>query len=94
MIKRSAKDGFNAFIGLVEILHQLSEPENQAILCPGTSDSWNYTSNEQLKNIYQLIEQNYQGKIVVEEVAQHLNMTESTLSRLIKKKEPAKLFGH
>jgi len=39
MIKFSAKDGFNAFIGLVEILHQLSESENQAILCPGASDS-------------------------------------------------------
>ena len=25
--------------GLVEILHQLSESENQAILCPGASDS-------------------------------------------------------
>lgn len=86
IVQLSEKDGFKAFVELVEILHQLSASENQLILCRSTTDSSDYTANEQLKRIYRYIEQNYQEKIVVEEVAQHLNMTESTLSRLIKKR--------
>jgi len=82
----SGKDGFDAFIELIGILHELSVSKNQEILNPGIFGQSDSASDEELKKIFSYIEQNYQEKIRIEDIARHLNMTESTLSRLIKKR--------
>ena len=82
----SGKDGFDAFIELIGILHELSISKNQEILNPGIFGQSDSSSDEELKKIFSYIEQNYQEKIRLEDIARHLNMTESTLSRLIKKR--------
>lgn len=82
----SQKNGFEAFIELIDILHQLSLSKDQKILCQEAANNSDFANSGQIKKIFSFIEQNYQEKIQVEDAARHLNMTESTLSRLIKKR--------
>jgi len=82
----SQKNGFEAFIELIGILHQLSLSKDQKILCPEATNNSDFANSGQAKKIFSFIEQNYQEKIQVEDAARHLNITESTLSRLIKKR--------
>lgn len=86
LLALSHKDGFDAFVELISILHHLSISKNREILCDEMMNSSDFANSEQLKNVFGYIEQKYQEKIRIEDVAQSLNMTESTLSRLIKKR--------
>jgi len=81
----SQKNGIDAFIELILILHNLSVSANQKFLGSGVQNSSRFDNNDRLKKVCEYIEQNYQQKIKVSEVAKMLNMTETTLSRLIKK---------
>ena len=82
----SQRNGMDAFIELISVLHILSVSEHQKLLCPVPVNNSDFDNSDQIKKVYEYIEQNYQEKIKVEEVAQRLNMTETTLSRLIKRR--------
>lgn len=82
----SQKNGMDAFIELISVLHILSVSENQKLLCSGDLNTTDFANSEQLKKAFEYIEQNYQEKIWINDVAQFLNVTETTLSRLIKKR--------
>jgi AraC-like DNA-binding protein len=82
----SQKNGMEAFIELISVLHILSVSENQKMLCQATLNTADFASSDRIKKVYEYISQNYQEKIKVEEVAKLLNMTETTLSRLMKKR--------
>lgn len=82
----SRHSGIEAFMELITVLHLLSISENQKMLCQQPvciPDSFN---SDRIKKVYQYIAQNYQEKIKVEQVAKTLNMTETTLSRLVKQR--------
>ncbi len=82
----SQKNGIETFIELISILHILSVSEGQKLLCTGTLNANDFANSDQLKKVFEYIEQNYQEKIQVNDVAQFLNITETTLTRLIKKR--------
>ena len=82
----SQKNGIETFIGLISILHILSVSEGQKLLCTGNPNANDFANNDQLKKVFEYIEQNYQEKIQVSDVAQFMNITEPTLTRLIKKR--------
>jgi len=82
----SQKNGMEAFIELISVLHILSVSENQKLLCSGDMNTADFANSVQIKKAFEYIEQNYQEKILVNDVAQFLNVTETTLSRLIKKR--------
>jgi len=82
----SQKNGMEAFIELISVLHVLSVSENQKLLCQTTLNTNDFANSDRIKKVYEYISQNYQEKIKVEEVAKLLNMTETTLSRLMKKR--------
>jgi len=82
----SHKNGMDAFIGLISILHLLSLSENQRILCSGTMNTNDFANSDRIKKVCEYIELNYQDKIQVKEVATWLNLTETTLTRLMKKR--------
>jgi AraC-like DNA-binding protein len=82
----SKKNGMDAFIELISVLHILSVSENQKLLCLGDINTTDFANSEQLKKAFEYIEQYYQEKIWISDVAQFLNVTETTLSRLIKKR--------
>lgn len=80
----SQKNGMEAFIELISILHVLSVSENQKLLQQIAINTTDFANSDRIKKVCEYIEYNYQGKIKVEEVAKLLNITETTLSRLIK----------
>ena len=82
----SQRNGMEAFIELISLLHILSVSEHQKLLCLVSVNTSDFANSDQIKKVYQFIEQNYQEKIKLEEVAQLLNMTETTLSRLIRRR--------
>ena len=82
----SKKNGLDTFIGLISILHVLSVSENQRLLCSGDMNTTDFENSNQIKKAFEYIAQNYQEKIWINDVAQYLNVTETTLSRLIKKR--------
>jgi len=84
--KLSQKKGMNAFIELISILHILSVSENQKFLCSTDMNTTDFANSNQIKKAFEYITQNYQEKIWINDVAQFLNITETTLSRLIKKR--------
>lgn len=86
LLTLSGKNGFDAFVELITILHHLSTSKNQEILCNEVANRSDFATSEQLKNVFRYIEQKYQEKILLEDVAKSLNMTESTLSRLIRRR--------
>lgn len=84
--KLSQYSGMEAFIELITVLHILSVSENQKLLCQQAMNMADFSNSERMKKVYQCIAQNYREKIKVEQVAQTLNMTETTLSRLVKQR--------
>ena len=82
----SKKNGVEAYIELISILHLLSVSENQRLLCTGAMNNADFTNSDRIKKVCMYIEQHFQDKIKVKEVADVLNMTETTLSRLMKQR--------
>jgi len=82
----SKKDGLEAFIELVSILHLLSVSENQRLLCSAALVRSDFENSDQIRLVCEYIEVNFQDKIRVFEVAGMLNMTEASFNRLIKKR--------
>lgn len=82
----SQHSGMEAFIELITVLHILSVSENQKLLCQQPVNASDFFNSDRIKKVYQYIAQHYQEKIKVEQVAQTLNMTETTLSRLVKRR--------
>jgi AraC-like DNA-binding protein len=81
----AAKNGMEAFIELISILHLLSISEGQKVLCNDFSNARDFSNNDRFKRVCEYIGQNYQEKIKIDSVACELNMTETTLSRMMKK---------
>ncbi|HON52633.1 MAG TPA: AraC family transcriptional regulator [Bacteroidales bacterium] len=83
LYKISTHKGIETFILLLEILHELSECKNTAILA---SKQYTYDDihNYNINKIYEYVEQHFKNKITLEEIASHVNMTVISFSRLIK----------
>lgn len=84
--KLAQKNGIEAFIELISILHILSVSENQKLLCSGNLNSTDFENSDRIRLVCEYIEANYQDKIKVEDVAGILNITETSFNRLIKKR--------
>ena len=82
----SQRNGMETFIELISILHLLSVSDHQKLLCPLPVKTSDFANSDRIKKVYEYIERNYQEKIKVEEVAKLLNMTETTLSRLMRQR--------
>lgn len=89
----SKYNGMEAFIGLLSILHLLSISENQKLLCSQPLDTPDFANSDRLRIVCHYIDQNYHEKIKVNEVARMLNMTETTLSRLMKQRTGKSFVG-
>ncbi|MBV5315965.1 MAG: helix-turn-helix domain-containing protein [Prolixibacteraceae bacterium] len=82
----SQKNGLEAFIELISVLHVLSISENQKLLCSGAMNTTDFANSDRIRKVCEYIEQNYQEKIKIKDLAISLNMTETTLSRLMKQR--------
>lgn len=86
IVNLSKNSGFDSFVKLFTILHDLSHTENQRILSstqPGDDDFYN---SGKIKKAYEYIRNHFRNKIKLEDIANDLNMTSVSFSRLIKQR--------
>ncbi|OQA99292.1 MAG: HTH-type transcriptional regulator YesS [Bacteroidetes bacterium ADurb.Bin217] len=81
----SKTNGIKAYINLVNLLELLSQDEN-CIILNKKNVYYLDIQNSQIEKMYDFIEINFNKKISLEEVAEHLNMTIISFSRLVKSK--------
>ena len=63
LLQLSKKNGMNAFIELISILHTLSVSENKKLLCSGDMNTSDFENSNQIKKAFEYIARNYQEKI-------------------------------
>ena len=87
LLALSSKKGFDSYIEFESLLYDLAISEDQQML---TNVSFlrqtDQPGNERIDKFYQYIKDNYQHTIRQKDVADHLNMSVISLSRLLKKR--------
>ena len=82
-----SQNGFYSVIELLTILHELSEDENSRILCTSTFNKQDDSSeSRRIKMVIDYLHTNYQKEIRLIDVANHVNMSEVSFSRFMKKR--------
>ena len=77
---------FEKFVKLLQILQKLSKTKKYDLLCEhGFSYELDHSQNERINVIYKFIEQHYQKKISLANVAAQVNMSEEYFSRFFSK---------
>ena len=80
----SKLDGIDYFLEIISVLYDLSISRNQRIL--SISGRKNSIENDaRLDNLYNFIHKNYERKISLDEVAEHVNMSKVSLNRFVKR---------
>lgn len=75
--------GIEALLKLIEILVVLSRSQDYCLLA-SKQNSYNDEQNKRINKVYDFIENNFRSKIILPEIASHVNMTVISFSRLIK----------
>jgi AraC-like DNA-binding protein len=79
-------DPFEKYIILLQILNELSSTTEFHLLSQmGFAYELNHTNNERINAVYQFVRKNYQNKITLSDVANHVNMSEEYFSRFFSK---------
>jgi AraC-like DNA-binding protein len=81
----SVKRGIDAFLELTSLLYFLAISPKQTLLSDIADLKENFYNSERLGILDEYIQQNYSQKINIKQAADHLNMTEVSFSRLVKK---------
>ena len=73
---------FQKLILLLEILQELSQTDDYRVLCEhGFESNIDYADSERINEVYQYVKDNYQQKIRLEDIADHVNMSKEYFSR-------------
>jgi AraC-like DNA-binding protein len=80
------KTGFDKILGLLEILHLLSNSKDVAYIEPETFVNRHATEHDRLAPVYQHIQQNYKEDISLTELAEMVSLTKQSFCRLFKKR--------
>jgi len=87
LLSLSSKRGFDSFLEFQSILYDLAVSRGQKTLTNiSFSTKDNFTNSEKIKKIYNYIQANYSKKIKVEEVAELVDLSVVSFSRLIKQR--------
>jgi len=78
--------GFEAFMEMMHILHELAIAENTTILSSYSIELETFTDDDSMKLVYDYVHKNFDKKITLEEVAAVSNMSIVTFNRFIKKR--------
>ena len=83
----STQDGFYSVIELLTILHELSNDKDARILCSSTFNNQdNSSESRRVQKVITYLNSNYQNEIRLLDVANHVNMSEVSFSRFMKKR--------
>ena len=86
LLSLSTVTGFESFITMMEILNELAISENKTHLSSYSIENETFVDNDDMKLVYDYIHKNFDKKITLEEIAQHVNMSIVTFNRFIKKR--------
>jgi AraC-like DNA-binding protein len=80
-------NGFYSVLDLLTILYELSMDENSRILCSSTFNKQDDSSeSRRIQKVINFLNNNYQKEIRLVDVASHVNMSEVSFSRFMKKR--------
>jgi len=81
------ESGFYSVIELLNILYELSVDENSRILCSCTfANKDDSSDSRRIQKVVNYLHENYQKEIRLNDVARHVNMSEVSFSRFMKKR--------
>ena len=78
--------GFEVFMEMMHILHELAIAEDVTILSSYSIEQETFLDNDSMKIIHDYVHNNFEKKITLEEVASVTNMSSVTFNRFIKKR--------
>ncbi|WP_419869685.1 AraC family transcriptional regulator [Chryseobacterium sp. CT-SW4] len=78
--------GFELFMEMMHILHELATAEDTTILSSYSVEQETFVDNDSMKVIHDYVHTNFERKITLEEVASVTNMSIVTFNRFIKKR--------
>nr|WP_314495924.1 AraC family transcriptional regulator [uncultured Chryseobacterium sp.] len=82
----SKMEGFETFLEMLYILHELSIAENTTILSSYSIEHETFADTDSMKLIHDFVHNNFDKKITLDEVASLTNMSSVTFNRFIKKR--------
>ncbi len=86
ILNLSKKNGVDSYIELLSLLYDLSNTRNQQTLSLSQQKEGDFYNSKKIKAVYEFIQTHYQRKIKLEEIAEAMNMTSISFSRLMKKR--------
>ena len=79
-------DSIDYFLELISILQDLATSRNQRLLSTYTSKNKVFENSDKIKTIYEFVQENYQQKILLNEISKMVNMSPVSFNRFIKKR--------
>ena len=86
ILQLSKIDSIDYFLELISILHDLATSRNQRLLSTYTSNNKDFENSEQIRIIYDYVQENYHNKISLAEISELVNMSQVSFNRFIKKR--------
>ena len=82
----SRKDGMDYFLELVSILYDLANSRDQRLLSTYTVSRDNFENSDNIKTVYEFVQENYHRKITLSEASGLVNMSNVSFNRFMKKR--------
>lgn len=86
LIQLSKTAGIDYYLDLVSILYDLAISRNQKLLSTLPSQKEDFDNSKNVKKVYEYIQDNFQNKISLNEMADLINMSPVSFNRFIKKR--------
>lgn len=85
LLQLGQHSGFDSVLELMSILHDLSLSRNMRLLSQTRSSKPSIAHNHQMETAFEYMNNHYDRNLSVADVARHVNMSEVTFSRSVKK---------
>lgn len=82
----TAVNGVDDFIKLIRILEELALSRSQRLLSTNIIRSNEFSNSNKIKKVQEFLNQNYSSKIYLKQIANLVNMSQSSFNRFIKKR--------
>ena len=79
-------DSMDYFLELISILYDLANSRNQRLLSTYTANRENFENSDNIKTVYEYVQENFENKIMLAEVAELVNMSHVSFNRFMKKR--------
>ncbi|MES2411143.1 AraC-type DNA-binding protein [Flavobacterium aquidurense] len=94
LLKISKLDGMDYFLEITSILYDLANSRNQRLLSTYTVDGERYEDYDKMKVIYDYVQNNFQEKISLDEMANAACMSNASFNRFVKKRTGKTLVNY